>query len=122
MFDTRGKNVDDILNMTVTEAMEFFSLSAESRRIAKRLKVLDDVGLGYLRLGQPATTLSGGEAQRIKLAHHLRRASRKARRFLFSMNQRQDFTLMTSLNFSSALMHSSRRDIPSSLSNIIWMS
>ena len=67
----RGKNVDDILNMTVTEAMEFFSLASDSRRIAKRLKVLDDVGLGYLRLGQPATTLSGGEAQRIKLAHYL---------------------------------------------------
>jgi excinuclease ABC subunit A len=67
----RGKNVDDVLNMTVTEAIEFFSNSAESKRIAKRLKVLDDVGLGYLRLGQPATTLSGGEAQRIKLAHHL---------------------------------------------------
>ena len=67
----RGKNVDDILNMTVTEAMDFFSLAPDSRRIAKRLKVLDDVGLGYLRLGQPATTLSGGEAQRIKLAHHL---------------------------------------------------
>ena len=67
----RSKNVDDILNMTVTEAIEFFSLAPDSRRIAKRLKVLDDVGLGYLRLGQPATTLSGGEAQRIKLAHHL---------------------------------------------------
>jgi excinuclease ABC subunit A len=67
----RGRNVDDILNMTVTEAMEFFSVSVESKRIAKRLKVLDNVGLGYLRLGQPATTLSGGEAQRIKLAHHL---------------------------------------------------
>jgi excinuclease ABC subunit A len=67
----RGKNVDDILNMTVTEAIQFFSATADGRRIAKRLKVLDDVGLGYLRLGQPATTLSGGEAQRIKLAHHL---------------------------------------------------
>jgi excinuclease ABC subunit A len=67
----RGKNVDDILNMTVTEAIEFFRVSADSRRVAKRLKILDDVGLGYLRLGQPATTLSGGEAQRIKLAHHL---------------------------------------------------
>ncbi|MBN1397037.1 MAG: excinuclease ABC subunit UvrA [Bacteroidetes bacterium] len=67
----RGKNVDDILNMTVTEAIQFFNFAAESRRIAKRLKVLDDVGLGYLRLGQSATTLSGGEAQRIKLAHHL---------------------------------------------------
>jgi len=67
----RGKNVDDILTMTVTEAIEFFTLGPDSRRIAKRLKVLDDVGLGYLRLGQPATTLSGGEAQRMKLAHHL---------------------------------------------------
>jgi excinuclease ABC subunit A len=67
----RGRNVDDILNMTVTEAIEFFSLAADSRRVAKRLNVLDEVGLGYLRLGQPATTLSGGEAQRIKLAHHL---------------------------------------------------
>jgi excinuclease ABC subunit A len=67
----RGKNVDDILNMTVTEAIQFFSVTADSKRIAKRLKILDDVGLGYLRLGQPATTLSGGEAQRIKLAHHL---------------------------------------------------
>ncbi|MBI4429010.1 MAG: excinuclease ABC subunit UvrA [Ignavibacteriales bacterium] len=67
----RGKNVDDILKMTVTEAISFFAQSAEGKRVARRLKVLDDVGLGYLRLGQPATTLSGGEAQRIKLAHHL---------------------------------------------------
>ena len=67
----RGRNVDDILNMTVTESIEFFSLTPDSRRTAKRLKVLDDVGLGYLRLGQPAPTLSGGEAQRMKLAHHL---------------------------------------------------
>lgn len=67
----RGKNVNDILSMTVTEAIAFFSSWVEGHRVAKRLKVLDDVGLGYLRLGQPATTLSGGEAQRIKLAHHL---------------------------------------------------
>jgi excinuclease ABC subunit A len=66
-----GKNVDDILNMTVTEAIEFFSAFPDGRRVSKKLKILDDVGLGYLRLGQPATTLSGGEAQRIKLAHHL---------------------------------------------------
>ncbi|MBF8249174.1 MAG: excinuclease ABC, A subunit, partial [Bacteroidetes bacterium] len=67
----RGKNVDDILRLTATEAIDFFSKSAEGYRVARRLKVLDDVGLGYLRLGQAATTLSGGEAQRIKLAHHL---------------------------------------------------
>ena len=66
-----GSNVDDILAMTVTEAIDFFSHHPDGRRIAKKLSVLNEVGLGYLRLGQPATTLSGGEAQRIKLAHHL---------------------------------------------------
>jgi excinuclease ABC subunit A len=66
-----GKNVDDILSMTATEAIAFFSQTAEGKRIAKRLQVLVNVGLGYVRLGQPATTLSGGEAQRIKLALHL---------------------------------------------------
>jgi len=66
-----GKNVDDILNMTVTEAINFFSLSTEGKRVVKKLKVLEEVGLGYLKLGQSATTLSGGEAQRIKLAYHL---------------------------------------------------
>ena len=67
----RGKSVNDILAMTVTEAIEFFSQSREGQRVSKKLKVLADVGLGYLRLGQPATSLSGGEAQRIKLANHL---------------------------------------------------
>ena len=66
-----GKNVDDILSLTVAEAIEFFKERPEGRRVAQRLKILDDVGLGYLRLGQPATTLSGGEAQRVKLAAHL---------------------------------------------------
>jgi excinuclease ABC subunit A len=66
-----GKNVDDILNMTAAEAVRFFSESTEGKRTAKRLQILIDVGLGYLRLGQSSTTLSGGEAQRIKLAHHL---------------------------------------------------
>jgi excinuclease ABC subunit A len=64
----RGKNVHEVLAMTVREAMTFFR---EVPRIVNRLKVLDEVGLGYLRLGQSATTLSGGEAQRIKLAAHL---------------------------------------------------
>ena len=66
----RGKNIHEVLNMTVREAMAFF---AHSNRIAGKLKVLDDVGLGYLRLGQSATTLSGGEAQRVKLASYLTR-------------------------------------------------
>jgi excinuclease ABC subunit A len=64
----RGKNINDVLNMTVREAISFFR---EVSKITNRLRVLDDVGLGYLRLGQSATTLSGGEAQRVKLAAHL---------------------------------------------------
>ncbi|HWT01660.1 MAG TPA: excinuclease ABC subunit UvrA [Pyrinomonadaceae bacterium] len=64
----RGKNINDVLSMTVREAMTFFR---DVPKITNRLRVLDDVGLGYLRLGQSATTLSGGEAQRVKLAAHL---------------------------------------------------
>src|ERR1043166_1719132 len=64
----RGKNINDVLNMTVREAMTFFR---DTAKIANRLRVLDDVGLGSLRLGQSATTLSGGEAQRVKLASYL---------------------------------------------------
>jgi excinuclease ABC subunit A len=64
----KGLNIHEVLKLTVKEALSFFS---ESKRLVTRLKVLDDVGLGYLRLGQSATTLSGGEAQRVKLAAHL---------------------------------------------------
>jgi excinuclease ABC subunit A len=64
----RGKNVHDVLSMTVREAISFFR---EVPKVSNRLRVLDEVGLGYLRLGQSATTLSGGEAQRIKLAAQL---------------------------------------------------
>ncbi len=64
----RGKTISDILFMTVEEALEFF---ANISKIEKKLRTLNDVGLGYIRLGQPATTLSGGEAQRIKLAAEL---------------------------------------------------
>ena len=65
------RNIDDILRMTVREAINFFKIFPQSSKIAKKLQVLDDVGLGYIRLGQSATTLSGGEAQRVKLAAHL---------------------------------------------------
>ena len=64
----KGKNIHEVLNLTVREALHFF---AGIPKIVDRLKVLDEVGLGYLRLGQSATTLSGGEAQRMKLAAHL---------------------------------------------------
>jgi excinuclease ABC subunit A len=64
----RGKNIHEVLNLTVHEALSFFR---DVPKITNKLRVLDDVGLGYLRLGQSATTLSGGEAQRVKLAAHL---------------------------------------------------
>jgi excinuclease ABC subunit A len=64
----KGKNIHDVLNMTVKEALVYF---AGHQKIVDKLYVLDEVGLGYVRLGQSATTLSGGEAQRVKLASHL---------------------------------------------------
>jgi len=64
----RGKNISDILNMSIREALEFFQ---NIPSIKRKLKLLYEVGLGYIKLGQPATTLSGGEAQRIKLAKEL---------------------------------------------------
>jgi excinuclease ABC subunit A len=68
----KGKNIADVLDMTVEEALYFFR---NIPRIHKKLKTLDDVGLGYIKLGQPATTLSGGEAQRVKLSKELSRQS-----------------------------------------------
>lgn len=64
----KDKNISDVLDLSVTESIAFFK---DHPRITAKLKILDEVGLGYLRLGQSATTLSGGEAQRIKLAYHL---------------------------------------------------
>src|SRR5262249_42402814 len=64
----KGKNIHEVLNLTVREALQFFS---GHPKITDKLRVLEEVGLGYLRLGQSATTLSGGEAQRMKLAAHL---------------------------------------------------
>jgi len=78
----RGRNVYDVLNMTVREALSFFSTAP---KVVRRLHVLDEIGLGYLRLGQPATTLSGGEAQRIKIASHL--SSRKTDRTLYVLDE-----------------------------------
>ncbi len=68
----KGKNIAEVLDMTVEESLEFFK---NIPKIHKKLKTLDDVGLGYIKLGQPATTLSGGEAQRVKLAKELSRQS-----------------------------------------------
>ncbi len=78
----KGRNIDQVLDLTVHEALSFF---AGSPKVTRRLQVLGEIGLGYLRLGQPATTLSGGEAQRIKLAAHL--GSRGGDRMLYVLDE-----------------------------------
>jgi excinuclease ABC subunit A len=78
----KGRNVHQVLDMTVREAISFFG---SSPKVLRRLHVLDEIGLGYLRLGQPATTLSGGEAQRIKIASHL--ASTSGERLLYVLDE-----------------------------------
>ncbi len=78
----RGRNVHQVLDLTVREALTFFSTSP---KVLRRLQVLDEIGLGYVRLGQPATTLSGGEAQRIKIAAHL--AATGGERLLYVLDE-----------------------------------
>jgi excinuclease ABC subunit A len=76
----KGKNIAQVLDLTVHEALEFFKSQAT---LVRKLKVLQEIGLGYLRLGQPASTLSGGEAQRVKLASYLSRVSSPRTLFIF---------------------------------------
>lgn len=78
-IEYQGKNIDEVLSMTVSEALEFFASYPTGKHVVKKLKVLEQVGLGYIRLGQSATTLSGGEAQRVKLANHLANAQQDKR-------------------------------------------
>lgn len=81
----RGKNINDVLNMTVDEAIDFFSQAGGTadKRIVKRLQPLSDVGLGYIKLGQSSSTLSGGENQRVKLAYFLSGEKTKPTMFIF---------------------------------------
>ena len=90
-----GKNIDDVLNMTISEAIEFFSgeksevsgerndNSQECKTIVKRLKTLEEVGLGYIKLGQNSSTLSGGENQRVKLAYFIGQEKQEPTLFIF---------------------------------------
>ena len=87
----RGKNIDDILNMSVDEAISFFKegVEDEALSVAAKLQPLQDVGLGYIKLGQSSSTLSGGESQRIKLAYFLSlsRREKKKERIMFIFDE-----------------------------------
>jgi len=73
-----GKSIQDVLELTVSEAIQFFAQIGEQKTLSEPLDVLDEVGLGYLRLGQPLNTLSGGESQRLKLVRHLAQSKNAA--------------------------------------------
>lgn len=77
-----GKNIDDVLNMTVNEAIDFFAEHGQ-KAIVDRLRPLQDVGLGYIKLGQSSSTLSGGENQRVKLAYFIGKESQEPTLFIF---------------------------------------
>lgn len=84
-IEYRGKNINDILNLTVNQAIEFFGESNGSteKKILRRLQPLKDVGLGYIKLGQSSSTLSGGENQRVKLAYYLSQEKPEPTMFIF---------------------------------------
>jgi len=85
----KGKNIHEVLNLTIREGLKFF---ADVPRLTEKLRVLDEVGLGYLRFGQSATTLSGGEAQRMKLAAHLQTGAHATSRVVPGALARQSQT------------------------------
>ncbi|MBD5322724.1 MAG: excinuclease ABC subunit UvrA [Bacteroides sp.] len=111
-IEYRGKNIFDILEMTIDQAIEFFSeeAGAQEKRIIKRLKPLQDVGLGYIKIGQNSSSLSGGENQRVKLASFFADESRQPTVYIFDepttgLHFNDIATLMTSFDRLIALGH-----------------
>ena len=105
----KGKTIADVLEMSVEEALEFFK---NIPKIKRRLQTLHDVGLDYIRLGQPATTLSGGEAQRVKLVVRAVARSRPARRSTSSTSRPPACTSPTCSGCSRCSAGSSTRATP----------
>ena len=83
----RGKSIHDVLELTVTEAIEFFRPGKEYEALVEPLELLKQVGLGYLRLGQPVNVLSGGESQRLKLVGHLAESKKNRRHALLIFDE-----------------------------------
>ncbi len=102
----KGKNIVDVLNMTVDEAVDFFSAIP---KISRKLQTIKDVGLGYVSLGQSATTLSGGEAQRMKLASELHKKKPMVRTSTFLMSQQRVCIQKISVNYWEFFRSSSTR-------------
>jgi excinuclease ABC subunit A len=103
-----GKSIHDLLKLTVSEAIAFFAQISEDKSLSEPLGVLEEVGLGYLRLGQPLNTLSGGESQRLKLVGHLRETENTQRSTLDTQRQNQDLFIFdeptTGLHFDDVAM------------------
>jgi excinuclease ABC subunit A len=103
-----GKSIHDLLKLTVSEAIEFFTQIGENNTLSEPLGVLDEVGLGYLRLGQPLNTLSGGESQRLKLVGHLAKAENVQRSTPNTQRQNKDLFIFdeptTGLHFDDVAM------------------